>query len=85
MLQCLDGVKHLCGVLLKCCDIDLKQPKGLEDPEVLARETVCTSNLLLSLLPSLALVFREQRNQSHFQLCFYLSYCVVCVCGCACS
>jgi hypothetical protein len=42
MLQCLDGVKHLCGVLLKCCDIDLKQPKGLEDPEVLARETVCT-------------------------------------------
>jgi len=40
MLQCLDGVKHLCGLLLKCCDIDLKQPKGLEDPEVLARETV---------------------------------------------
>ncbi|KAF8683121.1 hypothetical protein HU200_044980 [Digitaria exilis] len=40
MLQCLDGVRHLCGVLLKCCDIDLKQPKGLEDPEVLARETV---------------------------------------------
>jgi hypothetical protein len=37
-------VKHLCGVLLKCCDIDLKQPKGLEDPEVLARETVCTSS-----------------------------------------
>jgi hypothetical protein len=46
MLQCLDGVKHLLGVLLKCCDIDLKQPKGLEDPEVLARETVCTSKLL---------------------------------------
>ncbi|GJM95886.1 hypothetical protein PR202_ga12671 [Eleusine coracana subsp. coracana] len=33
MLQCLEGVTHLCGVLLKCCDIDLKQPKGLEDPE----------------------------------------------------
>ncbi|OEL25990.1 hypothetical protein BAE44_0012988 [Dichanthelium oligosanthes] len=39
MLQCLDGVKHLCGVLLKCCDIDLNQPNGLEDLEVLARET----------------------------------------------
>ena len=46
MLQCLDGVKHLLGALLKCCDFDLKQPKGLEDPEVLARETVCTSKLL---------------------------------------
>lgn len=43
MLQCLEGVRHLGGVLLKCCDIDLKQPKGLEDPEVLARETVCMS------------------------------------------
>jgi len=51
MLQCLDGVKHLCGVLLKCCDIDLKQPKGLEDPEVLARETVCTSRPLLRFPP----------------------------------
>uniref|UniRef100_A0A0D9VWJ2 Calcineurin B-like protein n=1 Tax=Leersia perrieri TaxID=77586 RepID=A0A0D9VWJ2_9ORYZ len=40
MLQCLEGVKQLCGVLLRCCDLDLKQPKGLEDPEVLARETV---------------------------------------------
>ncbi|EEC75787.1 hypothetical protein OsI_12709 [Oryza sativa Indica Group] len=40
MLQCLEGVKQLCGVLLKCCDLDLKQPKGLEDPEILARETV---------------------------------------------
>jgi serine/threonine-protein phosphatase 2B regulatory subunit len=44
MLQCLEGVKHLCGVLLSfCCDIDLKQPRGLEDPELLARETVCMS------------------------------------------
>ncbi len=49
MLQCLEGVKQLCGVLLKCCDLDLKQPKGLEDPEILARETVCTSSLSLSL------------------------------------
>lgn len=40
MLQCLEGIKQLFGVLLKCCDLD-KQPKGLEDPELLARETVC--------------------------------------------
>lgn len=44
-MQCLEGVRHLCSVLLKCCAIDLKQPKGLEDPEVLARETVCMSAL----------------------------------------
>ncbi|RVW80394.1 Calcineurin B-like protein 3 [Vitis vinifera] len=41
MLQCLEGVKHLCAVVVNCCDADLyKQPKGLEDPEALARETV---------------------------------------------
>jgi hypothetical protein len=27
-LQCLDGVKHLCGVLLKCCDVDLPGRPG---------------------------------------------------------
>uniref|UniRef100_A0A453JSH7 Uncharacterized protein n=1 Tax=Aegilops tauschii subsp. strangulata TaxID=200361 RepID=A0A453JSH7_AEGTS len=43
MVQCLDGVKHLLAVLFKCCDLELKQPRGLEDPQVLARETVCTS------------------------------------------
>lgn len=51
MLQCLEGIKHLLAVLLRCCDLDLyKQPKGLEDPEVLARETVCMlPNFLLHL------------------------------------
>ncbi|XP_042498040.1 calcineurin B-like protein 3 isoform X2 [Macadamia integrifolia] len=37
MLQCLDGFKHLCAVLLGCCD---QQREGLVDPEVLARVTV---------------------------------------------
>lgn len=47
MVQCLDDLKHLCAALLNCCDTDIyKQPKGLEDPEALARETVC-------MLPSL--------------------------------
>ena len=42
MVQCVDGLKHLCAAIANCCDADLyKQPRGLEDPEVLARETVC--------------------------------------------
>ncbi|QHO51160.1 Calcineurin B-like protein [Arachis hypogaea] len=41
MVQCLDGLKHLCAGLVNCCDSDSsKQPRGLENPEVLARETV---------------------------------------------
>ncbi|PNY15255.1 calcineurin b-like protein 3-like [Trifolium pratense] len=41
MLQCLEGVKSLLASALRCCDIDLyNQSRGLEDPELLARETV---------------------------------------------
>ncbi|KAE8713718.1 Calcineurin B-like protein 2 [Hibiscus syriacus] len=41
MLQCIDGLKHLFASVLKCCDIDLyKQSRRLDDPELLARETV---------------------------------------------
>lgn len=41
MVQCLDGLKHFCVVVVNCCDADLyKQPRDLEDPEALARETV---------------------------------------------
>ncbi|KAE8690281.1 Calcineurin B-like protein 2 [Hibiscus syriacus] len=41
MSQCTDGLKHLFASALKCCDIDLyKQSRGLDDPELLARETV---------------------------------------------
>ena len=40
MLQCVEG---FVTSLLRCFDIDLyKNSRGLEDPELLARETVCT-------------------------------------------
>lgn len=50
MLQCIEGLKHLGASLLRCCDLDLyKQSRGLEDPELLARETVCMlSNLFFA-------------------------------------
>ncbi|XP_071910226.1 calcineurin B-like protein 2 isoform X4 [Coffea arabica] len=41
MLRCLDGVKHLLSAVVNCCDSEIyKQPRGLENPEALARETV---------------------------------------------
>ncbi|KAL5716863.1 Calcineurin B-like protein 3 [Ranunculus cassubicifolius] len=41
MLQCLEGFKQVFASILSCCDVDLyKQARGLDDPEVLARETV---------------------------------------------
>jgi hypothetical protein len=41
MVQCLDGIKHLCASVVNCCDSDsLNQPIGLQNPQLLARETV---------------------------------------------
>ncbi|XP_062096984.1 calcineurin B-like protein 3 [Humulus lupulus] len=41
MLQCIDGFKHLFASLLRCFDLDLyNQSRGLDDPAVLAEETV---------------------------------------------
>ncbi|KAF4381367.1 hypothetical protein G4B88_030274 [Cannabis sativa] len=41
MLQCIDGFKHLFASLLRCFDLDLyNQSRGLDDPAVLAGETV---------------------------------------------
>lgn len=49
MLQCIEGFKHLFTSLLRCCDLDIyKQSRGLDDPELLARETVCMLSTLLS-------------------------------------
>lgn len=48
MLQCLEGFKPLFASILRCCDLDIyNQPRGLEDPELLARETVCMHLTLL--------------------------------------
>lgn len=42
MVQCLEGIKHFCATVANCCDADSsRQTRGLEDPEALARETVC--------------------------------------------
>ncbi|KAD6453960.1 hypothetical protein R6Q59_015743 [Mikania micrantha] len=41
MSQCLEGIKHLCASLLHCCDLELnKQTQGLDDPAILASQTV---------------------------------------------
>uniref|UniRef100_A0A0V0HXU0 Calcineurin B-like protein n=1 Tax=Solanum chacoense TaxID=4108 RepID=A0A0V0HXU0_SOLCH len=37
MSYCFEGIKHLGASLSKCCE---RQSTGLEDPEILARETV---------------------------------------------
>nr|XP_043631542.1 stemmadenine O-acetyltransferase-like [Erigeron canadensis] len=41
MSQCLEGVRHLLASLQSCCDLELyKKSRGIEDPEILARETL---------------------------------------------
>lgn len=41
MLQCLEGFNHLLGCLVQCFDTKaFKKSQGLEDPEIIARDTV---------------------------------------------
>ncbi|KAL8150680.1 hypothetical protein V2J09_020488 [Rumex salicifolius] len=54
---CVDGFQHLLASFLRCCDIDLyKPPRGLEDPERLARDTF---NVSVSEIEALYELFKK--------------------------